>query len=417
MQKKATVYIMSIIGLLPLVMVLGNSMLLPILPLIEDELNITHIEVGLLLSIFSLIAAIVIPIVGFLSDRFGRKKLVLLSLFFVMVGNFVTIIGGLGVKEPYTWIFIGRIIQGIGAGGTAPLAMALIGDLFEGEQRSKSLGIIEVFNGIGKVVSPFLGALAALFSWYSAFCFYFFVSLIAFVGIYFSIKSINQEKVNEPLFHYLKMLMNVIRREARTLFPLSLIGAVGLFLLFGMLVFLSFEIERIYAINGLFKGFVFMVPLGLLTYVSYWTGKNIASNLLYMKKLLLLGITLLTGSLLGLIFFHQFHQLIFSLTIAASGVGFILPCANTLITSTVGGKERGFIVSIYGMVRFLGVAFGPIFFSLWMQEVVSMFVKASLLMIITGIWVIIAFKLTRVIKIMKVQLTIRKKIELLFYKK
>ncbi|OIJ16114.1 hypothetical protein BKP35_03815 [Anaerobacillus arseniciselenatis] len=397
-MKLKTSFLIIIIGLLPLVMVLGNSMLIPILPLMEEELNITPVQVGFLLSVFSILAAVVIPIVGFLSDRFGRKKLVLISLGFVMVGSIITIIAGRGVANPYEWVLVGRVIQGIGAGGTAPLAMALVGDLFEGSERSKSLGALEVFNGIGKVFSPFIGAIAALFFWYSAFYVYFIISLVAFLGIYFSIKTVDQQRSNDSLTKYRKMLLKVMKKEAWWLFPLSFLGAIGLFILFGLLVFLSFEIERIYQINGIFKGIVFMIPLGALTVVSYWTGKNIDSDHVYMKQLLLLGAMLQTGALVFFIFFHTLEALIFGLTLAAAGLGFVLPCINTLITSSVGGKERGLIVSLYAMVRFLGVAFGPIFFSLWMEEVVDMFVKAVILITICSLWMIAALKLKPMIK-------------------
>lgn len=397
-MKFKTSILIVIIGLLPLVMVLGNSMLIPILPLMEEELNISPLQVGFLLSVFSILAAVVIPIVGFLSDRFGRKKLVLISLGFVMIGSIVTIVAGQGVAHPFEWVLLGRVLQGIGAGGTAPLAMALVGDLFEGSERSKSLGALEVFNGIGKVVSPFIGAIAALFFWYSAFYIYFIISLAAFLGIYYSISTVDQEKNNESLTKYRKMLVVVIKKQARWLFPLAFLGAIGLFLLFGLLVFLSFEIERIYQINGIFKGIVFTIPLGALTFVSYWTGKNIGSDHIYMKQLLLLGSMLLSGALVFLIFFHNLQALIFGLTLASAGLGFVLPCVNTLITSSVSGKERGLIVSLYAMIRFLGVAFGPIFFSLWMEEVVDMFVKAALLIILSSLWMIAALKLKPLLK-------------------
>ncbi|QOY36153.1 MFS transporter [Anaerobacillus isosaccharinicus] len=392
MKNKSSLLIL-IIGLLPFVMVLGNSMLIPILPTMEEELNISAFEVGFLLSVFSIVAALVIPIVGFLSDRFGRKKIILISLLFVMGGSVVTIIAGRGVAEPFHWILAGRVIQGIGAGGTAPLAMALVGDLFSGNERSKNLGALEVFNGIGKVVSPFIGALAALLFWYSAFYVYFIVSLIAFLGIYFSIKPIVQEKYNEPLSSYAKMLWKVLKREARWLFPLSFLGAMALFILFGLLVFLSFEIERIYAIDGVFKGIVFTFPLGALTVVSYWTGKRIGDNHDYMKRLISTGSGIILGAFVFLMVFSHLSGLIFGLTLIATGVGLILPCINTLITSSVGGKERGLIVSLYGMIRFLGVAFGPIFFALWMVEVIDMFVKAFLLFLFTSIWVMTALKI------------------------
>lgn len=398
MDKQTSILIM-IIGLLPLVMVLGNSMLIPILPLIEMELQISSFEAGLLLSVFSIVAAIVIPIVGFLSDRFGRKNLVLISLVFVMIGSVVTIIAGELVVEPFRLVLIGRIIQGIGAGGTAPLAMALVGDLFEGGLRSKSLGVLEVYNGIGKVISPFLGAIAAIFFWYSAFYLYFSLAFVAFLGIYFFVRTVNQEKNNQSLANYQQMLLKVIKGEATWLLPVSFLGAVGLFLLFGLLVFLSFEIERIYAIDGIFKGAVFTIPLGALTITSYWTGKNIGSDLERMKKLMLVGIILQLAALLFLLFFHQLSGLLFGLTIFSMSLGLILPCANMLITSSVGPRERGLVVSIYTMVRFLGVAFGPIFFSLWMEQQVDMFVKAIVLSMISGIWMITSLKLTSVVKL------------------
>lgn len=403
MNKQTSILIM-IIGLLPLVMVLGNSMLIPILPLMEVELQISSFEAGLLLSVFSIVAAVVIPIVGFLSDRFGRKKLILISLVFVMSGSIVTIIAGQLVAEPFRLALIGRIIQGIGAGGTAPLAMALIGDLFEGSLRSKSLGVLEVYNGIGKVISPFLGAIAAILFWYSVFYIYFLLAFVAFLGIFFFVKTVKQGKNNQSLADYQRTLLNVIKREARWLFPISFLGAVGLFLLFGLLVFLSFEIERIYAIDGIFKGVVFTIPLGALTITSYWTGRNIGSDHQRMKKLLLVGIMLQLLALLFLLFFHQLSGLVFGLTIFSTGLGLILPCVNTLITSAVGPKERGLVVSIYTMIRFLGVAFGPIFFTLWMDIRVVMFVKAIVLLMISSVWIIISLKLNSMIILIVSQL-------------
>ncbi|MCT8139714.1 MFS transporter [Anaerobacillus sp. CMMVII] len=386
-------FLMLIIGLLPLVMVLGNSMLIPILPVMEEELNISAVEVGFLLSVFSIVAAIVIPVVGFLSDRYGRKKIVLISLIFVMIGSIITIVAGKGVSDPFRWIVIGRVLQGIGAGGTAPLAMALVGDLFSGQERSKNLGALEVFNGIGKVFSPFIGALAALIFWYSAFYVYFIISLLAFIGIYFSVNSVVQEKYNESLSSYGRMLVSVLKKEGNWIFPLSFLASAGLFILFGLLVYLSFEIERIFAVDGIFKGSVFTIPLGALTAVSYWTGKQIGEDHSYMKKLLLIGSAIVLGALVFLVFSPTFSSLIFGVTMIGMGVGFTLPCINTLITSSVGGKERGLIVSLYGMIRFLGVAFGPIFFAVWMVEVVDMFVKAAFLFLFMSIWVITALKM------------------------
>lgn len=58
-----------------LIMVLGNSMLIPVLPDIREALNLSPVQVSLIITLFSLPAGLIIPITGFLSDRYGRKRL------------------------------------------------------------------------------------------------------------------------------------------------------------------------------------------------------------------------------------------------------------------------------------------------------------------------------------------------------
>lgn len=399
-MNKNTKFLILVVGLLPFVMVLGNTMLIPILPMIEEELRISAFEVGLLLSIFSIVAAVVIPIVGFLSDRYGRKNLILFSLALVILGNFVVLVSARIASDPYKWVMFGRIIQGLGAGGTAPMAMALIGDLLHGSERSLALGALEVFNGIGKVISPFIGAIAGILLWYNAFFFYLIISVISFIAIYMKIpdRNLSSMKEKQPLREYWKMIEKVLKQQGKFLFPLASLGSVGLFLLFGMLFYLSFAIEEMFSSNGIFKGIVFMFPLGAMTVISYWSGKNIQNNHFLMKKLLLLGITLKVLAIVMLLFNQTLGSLLFWLTMFSAGVGFILPCVNTLITSSVGKDERGMIVSVYGMIRFLGVAFGPIFFALWMEQVKEMLLKSFFLLIITSFWIFIALQLKVVLK-------------------
>ncbi|MGK0698898.1 MFS transporter [Priestia flexa] len=78
------------LGLLPLIMVLGNSTLIPLLPNIQQSLDLNELQTGFILSAFTIPAAILIPIAGILSDRYGRKKLILISLTFIMVGSIVS---------------------------------------------------------------------------------------------------------------------------------------------------------------------------------------------------------------------------------------------------------------------------------------------------------------------------------------
>lgn len=73
----------------PLVMTLGNSMLIPVLPMMEKKLSVTSFQVSLIITVYSVVAIICIPIAGYLSDRFGRKKILLPCLLIAGLGGLV----------------------------------------------------------------------------------------------------------------------------------------------------------------------------------------------------------------------------------------------------------------------------------------------------------------------------------------
>ena len=173
MPGKPGYAVLAALSGVPFIMVLGNSMIIPVLTEIKNALNLSGFETSLIITLFSVPAGIIIPLAGFLSDRFGRKIVIAPSLIIYGLGGIIAGLGPLFLAgSAYPVMLGGRVLQGIGAAGTAPIAMALCGDLFTGKERSKSLGIIEAANGFGKVVSPILGALIGLIAWYATFLFF-----------------------------------------------------------------------------------------------------------------------------------------------------------------------------------------------------------------------------------------------------
>ena len=97
------------IGSIPLILVLGNSMLIPILPKMKSELGITQFQTSLLISVFSISAAIMIPILGYLSDRFSRKAIVIPAL--ILYGS-----GGILAGSAAAWFdkhILGSLLDGL----------------------------------------------------------------------------------------------------------------------------------------------------------------------------------------------------------------------------------------------------------------------------------------------------------------
>ncbi|MDZ5470471.1 MFS transporter [Bacillus sp. 31A1R] len=359
--------LITAIGSIPLIMTLGNSMLIPILPQMKSALKLSQLQVSMTITVFSISAAIFIPILGYLSDRFSRKIIILPALVLYGLGGLLAGLSAAGIDNPYIWILVGRTLQGIGAAGTAPIAMALTGDLFKGGEQSRVLGIVEASNGLGKVLSPILGSLFGLIAWYAVFFAFPAICTISILLTWIFIKEKRNRQAPPPFGKYVRGLLSVFKYEGRWLFTTYLAGATCLFTLFGILFYLSDVLEKTYKIDGIIKGLILAVPLLVMVTTSYITGSKIGKNLVVMKRLIVLGFLLMTLSYSLLVLFKGIVMFLLVLSISSVGTGLVLPCINSLITGSVGKERRGFVTSLYGSVRFLGVAVGPPVFTRLME--------------------------------------------------
>lgn len=373
------------LGSVPLIMVLGNSMLIPILPTMQEQLHISKLQASLVITLFSVPAGIIIPLAGFLSDRYGRKIVIIPALLLYAIGGLVAGFAAMFLSKSYLIIMLGRVLQGLGAAGTAPIAMALAGDIFQGGARSKALGLIEASNGLGKVLSPILGLLIAMITWYAAFFAFPALCIPAALAIWFFIKEPKQTKEPQKVKQYLQSLRIIFRREWKWLLTAYLAGASALFILFGVLFYLSQILEEKYKIDGLLKGSILAIPLLAMSTTSYITGAKIKKQKKLMKSLIITGMLLIGTPLAIASFITNTYVLLALLVVTGIGTGLVLPCLNMLITSAVSREERGIVTSLYGSVRFLGVAVGPpIFTWLMVQSRIMMFLSVAGLAVVSA---------------------------------
>ncbi|AIF66004.1 MFS transporter [Terribacillus saccharophilus] len=345
---------------IPLIMTLGNSMLLPVLPLMEEELNITKLQSSFIITFYSIVAIIFIPIAGFLSDRFGRKAVILPSLVIAGAGGLIAGIFSVGSDSPYLWILIGRILQGIGVAGAAPVVLPLVGDMFEkDEDVSATLGIVETANTFGKVLSPVLGALLAGFLWYMPFYAIPVFCAISFLLVLFLIKKPKDDKKGNDFKTFLKNTKATFHEHGGWLTATFLIGAILMFLLFGILFYLSTVLEEKYGMHGILKGAVLAIPLAALCLASYLTGKWIKSNGKLMKWIIFTGVVAAGVVTIALYFSKGIVFMMAVFLIAGVGIGAGLPCLDSLVTSNMEKDVRGTITSLLSAMRYVGVAAGP----------------------------------------------------------
>ena len=134
------------------VMLMGFGMVIPIMPFYIESLGASGTTLGALMAIFSIMQFLFSPIWGSLSDRYGRKKLLLLGTF----GNGLSMLL-FGLSTQVWMLFASRALAGILSAATMPTAMAYISDSSDKKNRGGGMGIIGAAMGVGMVIGPGLG--------------------------------------------------------------------------------------------------------------------------------------------------------------------------------------------------------------------------------------------------------------------
>lgn len=372
-KSKAQVSIWCIISLtsIPLIMTLGNSMLIPVLPILEEKVGISSFQSSMIITSYSVAAIFLIPVAGYLSDRFGRKIIILPSLILALIGGLIAGFASWKLDDPYTMIIVGRIIQGIGAAGAMPIVLPLVGDLYQDddEKISSTLGIIETSNTFGKVLSPILGSLFAAFLWFLPFFSISALSLISIALIFFFVKVPKDNDEPLKLKQFLRSTKKVFKEEGKWLYTVFLNGVLVMLILFSMLFFLSENLEKVHNIKGIVKGFVLAIPLLLLCIASYISGRKIKGDLSRMKKIIIISLIAMSTSIVFVGFTSKKLILLLVVTsIVGIAIGALLPALDTIITDNIKKEFRGTVSSFYSSARFIGVAAGPPIMSLVMRN-------------------------------------------------
>ena len=134
----------------------GFGIVVPILGRYAERFGASGLEVGLLFASFSLAQLVFAPLLGRLSDRIGRKPVIMISLLGTAVGSFVT-----GAAGALWVLFLGRILDGA-SGASVAVAQGAVTDLAPLSERPRLLGLLGAAFGVGFVVGPALGGLASL---------------------------------------------------------------------------------------------------------------------------------------------------------------------------------------------------------------------------------------------------------------
>lgn len=216
---------------------LGFGILIPIIPLLLADprsqyfmlphsltLGQGYIIFGFLVAIYPLMQFLATPILGQLSDKFGRKKILGLSLAGTFIAYILFAIGILIKNIPL--LFISRAFDGI-TGGNISVAQAAVADITTPQNRSRTFGLVGAAFGIGFIIGPFLGGILSeskLVSWFNAATPFWFAALLAFADVILIVICLAEtfKLKKDKKIIWGQSVKNIIRafgiRELRTLF-------------------------------------------------------------------------------------------------------------------------------------------------------------------------------------------------------
>ena len=188
-----------------LMAVAGVASITPAFPLIIDKLNISTKSIGLLITVFTFPGILLTPVLGIMADRYGRKRILVPSLFLFGFAGFSCFFA-----RDFNVLLGLRFIQGIGAAALGALNTTIIGDLYSGHRRAQVMGYNASILQIGVAAYPSIGGSLAVLGWYYP----FLIPLLAVpVGLFVLFHLKNPEPKNVQKFSdYLKDAWESIKR-------------------------------------------------------------------------------------------------------------------------------------------------------------------------------------------------------------
>lgn len=147
-----------------LLAVMAVSSIAPALPAIVRDLGISKLQVGLLITAFTLPGMVLAPLLGVLADRFGRKRILVPSIFlFGLAGT------ACALTRDFNALMVLRVFQGVGGAALGSLNVTIIGDLYSGKRRTAAMGLNASVLSIGTASYPLIGGALASLAWYYPF--------------------------------------------------------------------------------------------------------------------------------------------------------------------------------------------------------------------------------------------------------
>ncbi len=354
-MKRAPLMVIFVTVFLDLV---GFGIIIPLLPRYAESFHAGGLAIGALAASYSLMQFIFNPLWGRLSDRIGRRPVLLFSL-----AGFVISYAMLGWAPSLAWLFAARILAGI-SGANIATAQAYIADLTTPEKRAQGMGLIGMAFGLGFTLGPALSAFLvgrdAAHPRYDLICFAAGgMSLLALLTALFALPESldkNRAPAARPKFSWGALVKAFAHPRLKTLFLLFFITS---FAFANMESTFSLFLEHRFALGPRAAGY-FFVLIGVIIAAMQGGMVRILVPRFGEIAVLRAGIFTMTSGMLGLALANSIATVAVAIALVAVGNGLLGPAVFSTLSRAADPGEQGGAFGIAQGLSALGRVFGPL---------------------------------------------------------
>ena len=340
---------------------LGFGIMIPLLPFYAESLGANAFVVALLMSVYSLAQFLFAPLWGRLSDRYGRRPIILIGL----IGTSISFIL-FGFASTLLLLFFSRLLGGILTAATLPTSQAYVADISSEKERAKKFGMLGAAFGLGFIFGPAIGGLLSVYGYAVPAFFAAGLAFLNFLGAWFWLpESFKPTSIGVKSYHLIDfkgMWKSITHEHIGTLVIIGAFIALGFSQLQGMYALFA---QQRFGLGPASVGFILFV-VGVVSVVVQGVVVGKVVSWIGEIKTIILG-TLILGLSYTMIGFSSSITLLYVFTgINAAGFALSGPSLNALISERTHKDEQGTMLGLAqswgALARVLGPPLGGILF-------------------------------------------------------
>ncbi len=343
-----------IIALISFINSLSFTILIPTIYLYGKQFGLTDLQTSFLFSIYSLAQFLATPVIGKLSDRFGRKPLLIISLLGTVIANFIA-----GTATTAVVLFLARLLDGI-TGGNNSVAQAVISDVTNFDNRAKGFGIYGAASGLGFVLGPVISLLAQQISLGASFLVSGAIALVALFLTILLLPETIKNKAEKAQNVFDLGLGNLIKGLA---FP-----RIGILLIINFLIGTTFTIFtyafqpyfiRVLGQNSDSLTLMFLL-FGVLSVLMQTWGVSLLIRKFNLVHILFLGLFIRSLSFILMPIWADLAYFVGVTILFSLFNSLVQPMINALISLNAKPEDQGTALGLNSSYLSISNAFGPV---------------------------------------------------------